>query len=288
MRNFWQFIKLFFISAFFLSFSVISQATEKGLFWKMEASNGQVSYLFGTIHTDDNRVTDFSPSVTEALKSVDLFLMEVEPHGNPSVYLMQDANLKTMLTETELEQVKELADFHVMHLDAAMQMKPWLLAVVFDLPKPQTPFAQDNLLMRSAEDFGKLVVGIETSREHFSIIDDFAYDEQIVMLRAVLKRTQQEKEDDFEQLMAVYIDGDSEKIAMLNEKISSGMLPEDLWAKISTKLIDERNDVMAKRSIGMAKQTPIFVAVGATHLAGENGLIQAFKNAGFKLTPIND
>ena len=30
----------------------------------------------------------------------------------------------------------------------------------------------------------------------------------------------------------------------------------------------------------------IFVAVGASHLAGDNGLIAAFKKAGFKLSAI--
>ncbi len=52
-----------------------------------------------------------------------------------------------------------------------------------------------------------------------------------------------------------------------------------------TKLIDERNVVMAQRTIEKAKQTPVFIAVGALHLAG-GGLISAFKKAGFKLTAV--
>ncbi len=110
--------------------------------------------------------------------------------------------------------MRELADFHVMHLGAAMQMKPWLLAVIFDLTKPQTPFAQDNLLMRKAEDLGKEVVGIETSKEHFGVMDNFTLDEQLVMLRAVLKRAPEEKEANFEKLITAYIAGDSDNIAI--------------------------------------------------------------------------
>ena len=266
------------------SFSLITQATEKGLFWKLESPAGITSYLFGTIHTDDNRVADISPAVQAAIKNVDTFIMEAELSQDPSALMMKQASLAEMITETEFEQVKALADFHVMHLDAAMQMKPWLLAVIFDLPKPQTPFAQDNLLMSKAEESGKKVLGIETAKEHFGVMDNFSIEEQLVMLRAVLKRTQTQKEQDFERLLSAYIAGDSDKISALDEKITGGMLPKEIWVKMRTKLLDERNVVMAQRSIAAANEKPVFVAVGASHLAGENGLIAAFKKAGFKLS----
>ena len=264
--------------------SIASQATEKGLFWKLESPTGITSYLFGTMHTDDNRVADMTPKMLDAMKSVDTFVMEAEPAQDPSIFLMKDADLTTMLTQAEFDQVRQLADFHVMHMGAAMQMKPWLLAVVFDLPKPQTEFAQDNLLMTKSEDFGKEIKGLESSQEHFSIMDAFSIDEQMVMLRAVLKRTQTQKEADFERLIKAYLNGDSDKISALDEKITGGMLPKALWAKMRSKLLDERNVVMAQRSIAAANEKPVFVAVGASHLAGDNGLIAAFKKAGFKLS----
>ena len=269
-----------------LSASVLAQATEKGLFWKMESPEGKVSYLFGTMHTDDNRVAELTSAMESALKSVDIFVMENESSNDESAFLMQKGNLADKITEAEFEQVRALADFHVMHLGAAMQMKPWLLAVIFDLPRPQTPFAQDNLLMRKAQDSEKDVVGIETSKEHFGIMDDFSMDEQMVMLRAVLKRTPEQKEADFERLMTAYLDGDADKISALDEQITGGMLPQALWAKMRKKLLDDRNVVMAKRTIEMANAAPVFIAVGASHLAGDSGLITAFKKAGYKLTPI--
>ena len=265
-------------------FALIGQATEKGLFWKLESPSGIVSYLFGTIHTDDNRVADISPSVQAAIKNVDTFMMESAENNDPSVMLLKEGNLASLLTQAEFEQVRELADFHVMHLGAAMQMKPWLLAVVFDLPKPQTPFAQDNLLMTKSEEANKNVVGIESAKEHFGVMDDFSLDEQMVMLRAVLKRTSEQKEADFERLMAAYAEGDSDKIKALDEEITSGMLPKELSLKITDRLLDKRNVVMAERTTTVAKDRSVFIAVGASHLAGDNGLITAFKNAGFKLT----
>jgi uncharacterized protein len=274
------------ITIVFSLFINLAQATEKGLFWKIESPKGVVSYLFGTIHSDDSRVSDISPNMLAAMKSVDTFMMEAGENNDPSVMLLKEGNLASQLTEAEFEQVRELADFHVMHMGAAMQMKPWLLAVVFDLPKPQTPFNLDNLLMAKAEELGKNVVGIETAKEHFGVRDDFSMDEQMVMLRAVLKRTPEQKEADFESLMTVYLEGDSDKITALNEKITAGMLPADIWAKIKDKLLDKRSVLMAERAIPVANEKPIFLAVGASHLAGEIGLISALKKAGYKLSAI--
>ena len=281
--------KLLIVLNFFIAALTQSQAqaTEKGLFWKLESPTGIVSYLFGTMHTDDNRITEFSPNVINAIQSVDTFVMETKQDSNdPTVLLMQDASLREMLTEQELDKVRELADFHVMHLDAAMRMKPWLLAVVFDLPKPQTPFAQDTMLMYKSEELLKDIDGLESSKSHFGIMDDFSREEQLVMLRAVLKRTQEQKEADFEALIKAYLEGDSDKISALDEKITGGMLPKAIWAKMRTKLLDERNVVMAERSIKVASEKPVFVAVGASHLAGNTGLIAAFKKAGFKLSAV--
>ena len=285
MRNFT--IKKIILGFMFAVLAFAAQATEKGLFWKLESPTGKTSYLFGTMHTDDNRVSEMTPNMLEAMKSVDTFMMEAEPTQDPSIFMMKDASLPSLLTQAEFDQVRDLAEFHVMHLGAAMQMKPWLLAVIFDLPKPQTEFAQDNLLMTKSEDFGKEIKGLETSQEHFSIMDAFSIEEQMVMLRAVLKRTPEQKEADFERLMAAYLKGDSDKISALDEKITGGMLPKEIWAKMRVKLLDERNVVMAQRAIPAANEKPIFIAVGASHLAGDNGLIAAFKKAGFKLSAIS-
>ena len=272
------------ITIAFSLFVNLAQATDKGLFWKMESPKGVVSYLFGTIHSDDSRVADISPNMLAALTSVDTFMMEAGENNDPSVMLLKEGNLASQLTEAEFDQVRELADFHVMHMGAAMQMKPWLLAVVFDLHKPQTPFNLDNLLMAKSEELGKNVVGIETAKEHFGVMDDFSIDEQMVMLRAVLKRTPAQKEVDFESLIAEYLQGDSDKITALNEKITAGMLPADIWAKIKDKLLDKRSVVMAERALKVTNEKPVFLAVGASHLAGNIGLINAFKKAGYKLS----
>lgn len=280
MRCFWL------LATVFLLFSQQGNTAEKSLFWQLESPEGQVSYLFGTIHTDDNRVTSFSPLVLQALKSVDTFMLEVADEPAAKLLQLPQGDLKQYLSDAELDQIAQLADVHVMPLDRVLKMKPWLLAVLFDLPKPQTPFAQDFLLKAKAEEMDKRVVGLESPQEHFGVMDSLTLDEQLLMLHAVLKRTQKQKEKDFEQLMKAYLAGNPDQVANMDDEMTRGVLPAEVWQRMRVKLLDERNVKMAERGLEQAKQRSVFIAVGAAHLAGKTGLIQAFKQAGFKLTPL--
>lgn len=259
---------------------------ERGLFWKAESKTAPTIYLFGSIHTDDNRVTDFAPSVLAALKSVDVFMMESDALQDPRMLETQATDLKASLSPQELAQLYALADFHVMHREVALRTKPWLLAVVFDSPRPLTPYAQDNLLMRLAEDNGKEVLGIESAAEHFAVMDSLSPDEQLALLRLVLKRSQQAKVRDYEQLIKAYLKGDANRLAALNAQTTGSMLPAPLWRKMRVKLLDERNAVMAQRVLAKAQDKSLFVTVGASHLAGPTGLLAALKQAGYKLSPV--
>lgn len=274
-----------FLTILLAGFSVLSNAAEKGLLWKAESPSGKVSYLFGTMHTDDRRVTDFSPHLLQAIKNSDVFYMEILPASDPALFLMRDKNLQDLLTAREFEKVRELADYHVLHFDVVKRMKPWLLAILLDLPKPKTPFAMDTLLMHEAESMDKEILGLEDIQAHFGVMDSFTLEEQLTMLRAVLKRTQQEKERDFEQLMNAYLDGDTEAIASVDSKVTANALPRELWGKMRVKLLDERNAHMAARIAEEGGLRNIFVAVGAAHLAGETGLLTKLKAAGFKIQP---
>ena len=276
---------LFFV--LLLGFMAVAQAQDKGLLWKLEAPGGKTSYLFGTMHSDDRRVTDFPPAVMQALLDSELFLMELQPPQNPSVYLMKEGRLDHMLTEQEFVEVIKLADFHSMHTDIATTMKPWLLAVIFDLPKPQSPYTLDAMLMSLAQSRSKPIRALETIEEHFTVLDSFSIEDQLVMLRSVLKRTPEQRERNFEELVKTYLSGNLDKIIEVNARQSGQQLPPELWARILQKLLDERNVRMAERIQQQAAGQSVFVAVGAAHLAGKGGLLARLRSAGYQVSPVN-
>jgi len=264
----------------------IAHANERGLFWKLKAPNGLTHYLFGTIHTDDNRIIKFLPIVKKSVSASDLLLVEITPDNQSQNLVMKDHSLISDLTENELNQVKKLSEFHVMYFENAIRMKPWLLAIIFDSPRPHTEFNQDYLLMAMAEDLDKEVLGIESSQEHFATMDSLSIEEQLMMLRAVLKKTENEKLSDYNLLMKDYLSADVNQIRHTDERLTGKLLPEALWAKIKVQLMDERNKKMVARIKELSKDKQLFIAVGASHLAGQDGLLNQLKLSGFKIYPM--
>ncbi|HBO18311.1 MAG TPA: TraB/GumN family protein [Methylophilaceae bacterium] len=264
----------------------IAHANERGLFWKLKAPNGSTHYLFGTIHTDDNRIIKFLPVVKKSISASDLLVVEIKPDNHSQNLLMKDHSLKSDLTDDELKQIKKLSEFHVMYFENVIRMKPWLLAIIFDSPKPHTEFNQDYLLMAMAEDLDKEVLGIESSQEHFATMDSLSLDEQLIMLRAVLKKTDKERLSDYNSLMKDYLSADLDQIRQTDERLTGKLLPEALWAKIKIQLMDERNKKMILRIKELSKDKQLFIAVGASHLAGQDGLLNQLKQSGFKITPM--
>ncbi|MFL9609102.1 TraB/GumN family protein [Methylobacillus sp. Pita2] len=265
--------------------SAVAMAAGDGMLWKVQAGNGTVSYLFGTIHVDDPRVTTLAEPVNTALESAQSFMMEVLPSNDVSPYYMQ-GSLAQMLTEAELEQVYAAADFHGLPRDMALRMKPWLLSMVFDLPVSQSPYTLDVQLYLQAQRAGKAVEALETPQEHFSALESIKLEEQLQILRSVLKRSQEQKEKDFELLIQAYLSGNLDKVAALDSELTADDLPAGLWEKLRVKLLDERNVRMAERIAAAADRQPVFVAVGAAHLPGEGGVIDLLSRSGFNVSPV--
>ncbi len=256
------------------------------IFWQITDLEGKKHYLFGTIHTDDNRVSNFNPIVSEKLKEIDIFVMEADEVIDRSILHVDPKVYNGYLNEKEVEKINLLADFHTMSRENILSMKPWILAVIFDSPRPITPFNQDNLLKSKAEDFMKITQGLETPREHFNALDKFTIDEQMSLLKAVLKKGLEQKEADYELLISAYLTFNTEKILKTDTLITKNLVSKATWEKMEYHFLTRRNKFFGERVKELIKGNKVFIAVGASHLGGETGLLNQFKEAGFKLKPI--
>lgn len=281
-----------FFSALLLAITPLpAMAAGQGMLWKVQASSGvhaPISYLFGTIHADDPRVTELDDSVNQALHSASVFMMEVLPSNDLAPYVMPAPGLAPHLKPAELEQVQALAEQHGLEQKLALRMKPWLLAMVFDLPQAQSPYTLDVQLYLQAQQAGKQVQALEGMQEHFSALESLSLQEQMQMLRTVLARSQAQKEADFELLVQAYLSGDLARVAALDEQLSGNGLSPALWQKLKLLLLDERNVSMAARISKLAPTQSLFVAVGAAHLPGQGGIIERLQQAGFKVELVRE
>lgn len=268
-----------------LCFSVIANAGST--FYEITDTKGNKHFIFGTFHSDDNRVTNFDPKIINAIKQSSLFMMETDELTDASVIQNLNIDIPAQLTDNELERLKGLINFHVMFYDQAIRMKPWLLAFIFDSPNPITPFNQDNLLKQIAEDAYIKTQGLMTNSEHFSVLDFLTTNEQIEILKNALKRTDNIKQENFEKLLVTYLDGNLIKIHEINEKITLDLMSPELWQKVKQKILIERNQVFNKKILEAMESHQIFVAIGASHLAGDDGLVGFLKQNGLTVQQVN-
>ena len=215
---------IFIISA--ISFH--SFAKDSSIYWEITSPKGNKHYLFGTIHIDDNRVTNFHPKVLEGIKASNIFLMETNEIQDFKILLAKTPLYEKELSQKELDQMKSLAYFHTMPFERVMMMKPWLLAVIFNSPRPITPFNQDNLLKTKAADALLLTQGLESVQEHFSVLDTFSLRDQMRMLKKVLNRNESDKEKDYELLVAAYQTNNPAKILELDEKVTKNIVSNEM------------------------------------------------------------
>jgi uncharacterized protein len=273
-------IRTFILLSLFLTFSI--GANENSIFWELESSEGKQIFIFGSIHVDDNRVVDFSDSVNNAMQKSDLFVSETTNVINLKVLEGLGSEYNKYLSDEDFRKISELSDFHSIETDFAIKLKPWLLGFIFSSPRAMNPFSQDNLLKMAATNYGLALKGLETVDEHYSVLDSLSPEDQFQILKNVLNLSEAGKEKNYELMIKTYLTFNLNKILNVDEEITKSIIPEKSWSSVKNELIHKRNKLFFNRILILAKKNVLFVAVGASHLAGDDGLLQQFFQAGFK------
>jgi uncharacterized protein YbaP (TraB family) len=273
-------IRTFILLSLFLTFSIA--ANENAIFWELESPEGKQIFIFGSIHVDDNRVVDFSDSVNNAMQKSDLFVSETNNVNNLKALEGLGSEYNKYLSDEDFQKISELSDFHSIETDFAIKLKPWLLGFILSSPRAMNPFSQDNLLKVAASNYGLASKGLETVDEHYSVLDSLSPEDQFQILKNVLNLSEADKEKNYELMIKTYLTFNLNKILNVDEEITRLIIPENAWSSVKNELIHKRNKLFFNRLMILAKKNVLFVGVGASHLAGDDGLLQQFFQAGFK------
>lgn len=264
---------------------------EKGLLWQVVAPyTGKTSYLFGTIHSEDPRVTTLASPVQTAFDRSPHFVMEMVPDGesmlaaSQSMMLGQGESLRNIAGQALFDKTAQVLLEQGVPAEAADHMKPWAAMVILSMPKSHTGLVLDMLLYSAAVQSGKSTAGLETAQEQLDTFDTLPQAEQVALLADAVAQYPL-MENMLEQLHAAYISRDLRALVSVNEKYSVTGVAR-LMNKINGALIDKRNLRMAQRMDGFLHQGGAFVAVGALHLPGEQGLLQLLRKRGYHVTSI--
>jgi uncharacterized protein YbaP (TraB family) len=132
--------------------------------------------------------------------------------------------------------------------------------------------------MAEAQKGKKEIVGLETVSEQLDLFDNLPIDSVIKDIMSVVNGKSTDISD-YQKLVAAYKKQDLP--ALYKYIKESGELDKDLGG-----FLDVRNEKWIPKMTSMMDIHPMFFAVGAGHLYGENGLISLLRKAGYTVTPL--
>lgn len=269
----------------------ITQVSEQGLLWQISSpATGKTSYLFGTIHSEDPRVTTLAPAVQSAFDHSSRYVMEIIPDqasmlaASQAMVLEPGASLHAIVGKPLFEKtVRVLSELGVPP-ETTDHFKPWAAMVIMSMPKLETGQVLDFMLYNAAKNAGKKQFGLESTMEQLSIFDSLPVSDQKVLLEESVTQYPQ-MANMMEQMHLAYLSRDLGKLASLSDQYSNEG-DAQLASKINNSLINQRNLRMAPRMETYLREGNAFVAVGALHLPGEQGLLQLLRKRGYVVTAV--
>ncbi len=262
----------------------------KGMLFLLERDGLTPSYIFGTIHSEDERVLQLSPLVRKAFSKAETVALEMTLDGDSMLaaamaMLYRDGrDLPGVIGKQRYKRVVTAFSGQGVPEVALQHYKPWAVAIILSMPPTKSGEFLDLVLYKDAVKGEKKVVGLETVDEQHSIFDDLSEEQQILMLDDALDSLEQLPVM-FGRLLEAYLARDMAALVEISEGYMEQGDPE-LEEVFQQRLIDDRNQLMVERMVPLLQQGGCFVAVGALHLPGEQGILHLLGQMGYRITVV--
>ncbi|WP_433761042.1 TraB/GumN family protein [Brucella anthropi] len=275
----------------------------KGLLWKIDKDGVEPSYLFGTIHLSDPRVLTLPKAADEAYRSASTVVIETTDILDPKAFLRlkleqpdlllftDGSTLKSHIPPERREEIEQKLAERGIVLDAVAKMKPWVLTSLLALPKCERERKNDGeksldeRLALDAQAEGRNVLGLESAAEQLVAMNRMPLDFHLRNLVATVDYGDK-VEDAMETTTALYLKGEIGMIMPSLRKIVPDSLSEADYELFLKYLISDRNQVMTDRAVPIVDKGNAFIAVGALHLPGKDGIIELLRAKGYRVSPL--
>jgi uncharacterized protein len=265
---------------------------EQSLLWQV-SGNGleKPSYLFGTIHIIGADDFFLGENARKKLRNAEVLVMEMDIKNINPMAIAAKALLpdnKTIEDYLEPEDYQTLLVFfrdsigvnETLFKAAYSRMKPFFLQqmTMLKFMGGETE-SYEMYLSGMAEELEIKMAGLETLEEQLAVLDVMSLDEQIEGMVQMI-RNYSDQSFNFEELLQAYKAQDINKLYELIQK-------SEEVKDITNTLLDERNQKWIPKLEVFFKEGSSFVAVGAGHLAGQEGVISLLRKAGYTVVPIS-
>ncbi|MBI4692658.1 MAG: TraB/GumN family protein [Gammaproteobacteria bacterium] len=252
-----------------------------GLLWEITNAAGRKSWLYGTMHLADPRVTKLAKPVRAALREAKTFTMEMVLDLDTVLAISErmryaDGTLLADRIGAELfARTAELLAPYGVPAEAARKLKPWAAYTTLSLPPGEHATPLDMVLMSIAEKGGKPVHGLETLDEQTAVFETLGMPDQVQLLTEVVCH-HEALHAEAERMIAAYVARDLAALVTLAADADS-----PAQRRLLANTLEARNARMVGRLRPDLEAGAAFVAVGALHLPGPDGLLARLEKAGY-------
>jgi len=269
------------------------EAATKHFLWKVTGPKGVV-YLLGTIHAGKADFYPLPSIIEDSFKKADTLIEEVdisEPAEAARVQqgLIEDGSYANGDTITN-----HLSKATRSHLEAYLKkgglpepaiahMRPWLVSMLVELVELKRmgfdpSYGLDRHFLDEARQSHKPIGALEDAGFQLKLFSSLPAELQDRLLLSSLVDAEQWA-DSFDLLLRAWQSGDA---AAMQEVITSDARKYPQLKPLMTKLLDDRNTAMAaKIEQFLQTQESYFVAVGAGHLVGDQGILSQLRRKNF-------
>jgi uncharacterized protein YbaP (TraB family) len=283
-------------------------ATENSnaILWMIEKAGVAASHLFGTMHLTDERINVLSPLVSAALGNARQLVLELDdlsPDGFLKL-LAGSPQLVGLMVFTDGRRLSQLLgpeDYKTVSTalaesgvpgEAASLFRPWMATMLLAVPACEQRRMTAGLvpldlrLAKEVEVRGLKPIGLETLESQFRSLSSTPEADQVEMLKAAA-RLYARVEDFTETMVQLYLERRLGAIWPLQLALAEqvGVAPR-VFDTVEQSLLVSRNLGMRDKALGHLEQGNVFVAVGALHLPGKQGLVSLLREAGYTVTAV--
>ncbi len=274
-----------------------------GVFWRIDKPGLDPSYLYGTIHSTDDAAIALARRATERIGGAKVVATEL---GGP-LDAAEKANLGAAMLARALDrqhdtfedappadraEIEKLLVAQGYPGEFAHHLKLWFLAVLTAIPHCEVERQAldlpevDQLIAQSAKASGVKVVGLETVGEQLDAISALRPRVAGVLL-ALTARDPGLNDDVYATMLRLYRESRPAEILSISDALGDMSEDERVAEDEFTRLpLVGRNATMAERIAPLLKGGGAFIAVGALHLSGKEGLIQRLRAMGYAVTKV--
>lgn len=262
---------------------------DQALLWSVADSQGSRGFLLGTIHSEDPRVLDFTESFLADLRANEVFAMELVPDQatlsqlSARMQLPPGASLEDMAGRQRFEALVEALDAYGVPAAQVRRMQPWAAMMTLSVPPPQTGLFMDFSLSLRASGSGLQVISLETLAEQLAFLEGMDLAQQLELLDHAIEAAG-EVQDVHDEMVEVYLTNDLERLHRLALDQLAGVAAESREIFLEEG-IAARNHRMMDKLLPHLRGGRVFIAVGALHLPGEQGLLALLREQGYLLAP---